>query len=474
MSRTSYPSPASSLIDSQMDELAPASPQHISIENRNRGPISLQVLQAMRHSLQARDRDADYGPRHGAILLTGATSGQESNGHDSIFDLDRLRSSLPTSPNEELGSIYNRAPLDSITENSPGNTPPPAPLLSSRSLQSPVSPPSLRIPRRIMLERNLRRRDFAEEQSATSGQRTLIREPSRFVESPVEEEPPVTFPPVSRVPRRLPIAVREVRERRSAPDASVRNGPASSGNDDRISQSLDESPRRTALSWRQSVHSTTSTLSSIGGSLDMQNFQSPPDSLPAMLFEPTSFTHLEDSARAAALRYTRDPETRPFDPQRDGEFWAINGPQPLRSRRNRRDQPYPSPATQDRLDELVYDWEEATRQRWGEARDFIDSGYSRVSELIPVTGEIMEGLDSDEEDSDYQPRVRLNSRSGELECIPPCRCDCELPITEDSKYYGRTTPFYVDPLPMPLVDMLPAKPPPPAEVRVYRAVTAGR
>ncbi len=302
---------------------------------------------------RARDRDADYGPRHGAILLTGATPGQEPNGHDSIFDLDRLRSSLPTSPNEEMGSIYNnRAPLDSITENSPGNTPPPAPLLSSRSLQSPISPPSLRIPRRIMLEQNLRRRDFAEEQSANSGRRALIREPSRFVESPVEEEPPVAFPPVSRVPRRLPIAVREVRERRSAPDASARSSSASNGNNDRISHSLDESAQRTIRIGRPSVQSTTSTLSSIGGSLDMQNFQSPPASLPAMLFEPTSFSHLEDSARAAALRYTRDPETRPFDPQRDGEYWAINGPQPLRSRRNRRDQPYPSPATQDRLDEL--------------------------------------------------------------------------------------------------------------------------
>lgn len=343
-----------------------------------------------------------------------------------------------------------------------------------------------------MLETNLRRREFAAEEPS-GNRRASTRE---LVESPVQESEHFDFfPPAPRAPRRLPIAVRE---RRTAPE---RMSPAAIDRlEERFSRSVDEIARRASQadprvplpaearsrrSWRQSVQSTTSMLSALSGSLDVQNFSSPASSiLPGMtLFEepePVTFTHPPEAD------WGRDPETRPYDPRRDGSWYGYT--------RSRREGTVPSSSSllestgvsrrMSNLPPLVYinlhplendrdmSWEEQRAvaepyRRWRYTRDLEAEVFmpSRAPELVPVTREVME-LHDDYDDEylapDQLPRpiVRLNIS----------RCDCD---SQESKYYGSSVPFYVDPLPMPIEDMIPQKSLP-KEVLVRNAVVAGR
>lgn len=237
MSANTYPSPASSATQSNVEpELVaqPSSttsraPDHYQTQsNLQHASTALQaayrrIRQVRRSLLELSDAiptrdwenrvegDSELRPRHDAIMLTGSMFDDSGESSDEPFEVERLRGALPAMEGRDLErqsdsarsslyldfvrendmsdvpSRYSRLPLAPLGSISESTTPPPAPAPPPLILNSPISPP--RLPRRSLLESGLlRRRELSDDPSTTTGRRVAALEAagsSNYAESPV-------------------------------------------------------------------------------------------------------------------------------------------------------------------------------------------------------------------------------------------------------------------------------------------------
>ncbi|PBK76677.1 hypothetical protein ARMSODRAFT_948502 [Armillaria solidipes] len=237
MSANTYPSPASSATQSNVEpELVaqPSSttsraPDHYQTQsNLQHASTALQaayrrIRQVRRSLLELSDAiptrdwenrvegDSELRPRHDAIMLTGSMFDDSGESSDEPFEVDRLRGALPAMEGRDLErqsdsarsslyldfvrendmsdvpSRYSRLPLAPLGSISESTTPPPAPAPPPLILNSPISPP--RLPRRSLLESGLlRRRELSDDPSTTTGRRVAALEAagsSNYADSPI-------------------------------------------------------------------------------------------------------------------------------------------------------------------------------------------------------------------------------------------------------------------------------------------------
>ncbi|KAK0198975.1 hypothetical protein F5146DRAFT_1021652 [Armillaria mellea] len=275
MSANTYPSPASSATQSNVEPELVAQP----LSTTSRAPDHYQTQSNLQHAstaLQAAYRrirqvrrsllelsdaiptrdwenrvegDSELRPRHDAIMLTGSMFDDSGESSDEPFEVDRLRGALPAMEGRDLErqsdsarsslyldfvrendmsdvpSRYSRLPLAPLGSISESTTPPPAPAPPPLILNSPISPP--RLPRRSLLESGLlRRRELSDDPSTTTGRRVAALEAagsSNYADSPVAM-------PGSDELLTLPLSAERdfehlrsiVRQRRSDPGVSAR------------------------------------------------------------------------------------------------------------------------------------------------------------------------------------------------------------------------------------------------------------
>ncbi|KAK0466386.1 uncharacterized protein EV420DRAFT_827679 [Desarmillaria tabescens] len=237
MSANTYPSPASSATQSNVEPALVAqppattsrAPDHYQTQsNLQHASTALQaayrrIRQVRRSLLELSDAiptrdwenrvegDSELRPRHDAIMLTGSMFDDSGESSDEPFEVDRLRDALPAMEGRDIGrqseparsnlyfdfvrendipdvpSRYSRLPLAPLGSISESTTPPPAPAPPPLILNSPISPP--RLPRRSLLESGLlRRRELSDDPSTTTGRRVAALEAagsSNYADSPV-------------------------------------------------------------------------------------------------------------------------------------------------------------------------------------------------------------------------------------------------------------------------------------------------
>lgn len=237
MSTNTYPSPASSATQSNVEPEQVAqpplttsrAPDHYQTQtNLQHASTALQaayrrIRQVRRSLLELSDAiptrdwenrvegDSELRPRHDAIMLTGSMFDDSGESSDEPFEVDRLRGALPAIEGRDLErqsdparsslyfdfvrendisdvpSRYSRLPLAPLGSISESTTPPPAPAPPPLILNSPISPP--RLPRRSLLESGLlRRRELSDDPSTTTGRRVAALEAAgsnNYVDSPV-------------------------------------------------------------------------------------------------------------------------------------------------------------------------------------------------------------------------------------------------------------------------------------------------
>ncbi|PBL00455.1 hypothetical protein ARMGADRAFT_1072810 [Armillaria gallica] len=237
MSANTYPSPASSATQSNVEPELVAqpspttsrAPDHYQTQsNLQHASTALQaayrrIRQVRRSLLELSDAiptrdwenrvegDSELRPRHEAIMLTGSMFDDSGESSDEPFEVERLRGALPAMEGRDferqsdsarsslyldfvrendmsdVPSRYSRLPLAPLGSISESTTPPPAPAPPPLILNSPISPP--RLPRRSLLESGLlRRRELSDDPSTTTGRRVAALEAagsSNYAESPV-------------------------------------------------------------------------------------------------------------------------------------------------------------------------------------------------------------------------------------------------------------------------------------------------
>ncbi|KAK0208884.1 hypothetical protein DFS33DRAFT_1306180 [Desarmillaria ectypa] len=237
MSANTYPSPASSATQSNVEPELVAQPpattsrasDHYQTQtNLQHASTALQaayrrIRQVRRSLLELSDAiptrdwdnrvegDSELRPRHDAIMLTGSMFDDSGESSDEPFEVDRLRGALPAMEGRDLErqsdparsslyfnlvrendisdvpSRYSRLPLAPLGSISESTTPPLAPAPPPLILNSPISPP--RLPRRSLLESGLlRRRELSDDPSTTTGRRVATLEAAssnNYTDSPV-------------------------------------------------------------------------------------------------------------------------------------------------------------------------------------------------------------------------------------------------------------------------------------------------
>ncbi|KIY67504.1 hypothetical protein CYLTODRAFT_422461, partial [Cylindrobasidium torrendii FP15055 ss-10] len=407
-------------------------------------------LHRVARSPLSREGTLELSPPHASIFLAGSPAPTEDElpvmDPEITNEQDRNRSLSP------LDSHWARS-LTSIIEGS-GYTPPPAPHLRAIELRSPASPPQ-RLPstRFTLLEQNMRRPLSS---TMNAGWRPLATMRPDFVDSPVTFSPPSHFGSLNAESHNL--------RQQSEPTALFRFEEFRSGVL-AVSRSLDL--HRASMANRVLQPSADSRRLSTMSAIDLETFPSPiaPAGGTALLQEdgvlaeePASYEHSpSDDALGLRgfttgqrnLRSSDDLALPPHMRRTPGQMGTPESPSQALdalldiSNIMGTDEEHRPEITVRQGPRILYLSERLNLSDGAQTR-FVEPG------LVPDTQQAMSPP------TEEPPRVNLSSR-GRIYADPTT--GMRDYIYEDASpptYWGSAAKFYVDPLPMPVEDMVPS------------------